>query len=90
MIAQYNSTEPTPAPRNLALAIGKRLRLQGMLVRDHFDLRERFVEDVAGWLASGELKYRETSVEGIEKGFEAFLGVLRGENAGKMIVTLDS
>ena len=89
-IAQYNSTEPTPAPRNLALAIGKRLRLQGMLVGDHFDLKEQFVEDVAGWLASGELKYNETAVEGIENGFDAFLGLLRGENAGKMIVTLDS
>ncbi|MFJ1746403.1 NADP-dependent oxidoreductase [Streptomyces sp. NPDC088116] len=89
-IAQYNSTEPTPAPRNLALAIGKRLRLQGMLVGDHFDLRAQFVEDVAGWLASGELKYNETLVEGIENGFDAFLGLLRGENAGKMIVTLDS
>ncbi|MFJ5223573.1 NADP-dependent oxidoreductase [Streptomyces sp. NPDC088400] len=88
-IAQYNSTEPPAGPRNLALAIGKRLRLQGMLVGDHFDLKEQFVEDVAGWLASGELKYNETSVKGIENGFDAFLGLLRGDNAGKMIVTLD-
>ncbi|MEU3652980.1 NADP-dependent oxidoreductase [Streptomyces sp. NPDC032161] len=88
MIAQYNATEPTPAPRNLALIIGKRLRIQGMLVRDHDELQPRFVEDVAGWLASGELKYRETVVEGIENGFDAFLGLLRGENTGKMIVSL--
>ncbi|MFF1417394.1 NADP-dependent oxidoreductase [Streptomyces sp. NPDC058280] len=89
MIAQYNSTEPSPAPRNLALVIGKRLRLQGMLVGDHFALQPQFVKDVAGWLASGELKYHETVVEGIENGFDAFLGVLRGENTGKMIVTLN-
>ena len=42
----------------------------------------------AGWLASGELKYRETVVEGIENDLEAFLGVLRGDNTGKMIVSL--
>nr|WSZ95855.1 NADP-dependent oxidoreductase [Streptomyces sp. NBC_00857] len=89
-IAQYNSTEPTTAPRNLALVIGKRLRLQGVIVTDHYDLKGQFIEDVAGWLASGELKYNETAVEGIENGFDAFLGLLRGENAGKMIVTLDS
>ncbi|MEU3183141.1 NADP-dependent oxidoreductase [Streptomyces sp. NPDC006923] len=89
MIAQYNSTEPTPAPRNLGLTVGKRLRLQGMLVRDHAALRPRFVKDVAGWLASGELKYHETVVDGIEKGFDAFLGLLRGENTGKMIVSLE-
>ncbi|MFI9624590.1 NADP-dependent oxidoreductase [Streptomyces sp. NPDC052042] len=88
MIAQYNATEPTPAPRNLALVIGKRLRIQGMLVRDHAELQPKFVEDVAGWLASGELKYRETLVEGIESGFDAFLGLMRGENTGKMIVSL--
>ncbi|MEV7868340.1 NADP-dependent oxidoreductase [Streptomyces sp. NPDC088124] len=88
MIAQYNSTEPTPAPRNLALVIGKRLRIQGMLVSDHLGLQPRFVKDVAGWLASGELKYNETVVEGIENGFDAFLGVLRGDNTGKMIVSL--
>lgn len=88
MIAQYNATEPTPAPRNLALIIGKRLRIQGMLVRDHDELQPRFVEEVAGWLASGELKYRETFVEGIENGFDAFLGLLHGENTGKMIVSL--
>ncbi|MFJ3085290.1 NADP-dependent oxidoreductase [Streptomyces sp. NPDC086838] len=88
MIAQYNATEPTPAPRNLALVIGKRLRLQGMLVGDHADLQQQFVQEVAGWLNSGELKYRETVVEGIENGADAFLGLLRGENTGKMIVSL--
>ncbi|WP_328581890.1 NADP-dependent oxidoreductase [Streptomyces sp. NBC_00370] len=88
MIAQYNSTEPTPAPRNLALVIGKRLRLEGMLVVDHFGLQPQFVKDVAGWLESGELKYHETVVQGIENGFDAFLGMLRGENTGKMVVGL--
>ncbi|WP_448334228.1 zinc-binding dehydrogenase, partial [Streptomyces sp. DSM 41534] len=48
MIAQYNATEPTPGPRNMALIIGKRLRLQGMLVGDHADLQPKFVEEVAG------------------------------------------
>lgn len=88
MIAQYNATEPTPAPRNLAQVIGKRLRLQGMLVSDHSDLRPRFVEEVSGWLRSGALKYHETVVEGVENGVDAFLGLLRGDNIGKMIVSL--
>ncbi|MFI6102792.1 NADP-dependent oxidoreductase [Streptomyces sp. NPDC051310] len=88
MIAGYNDTEPTPGPRNMAMVIGKRLRLQGMLVNDHAALRPQFVQDVAGWLASGELKYHETVVEGMENGVDAFLGMLRGENTGKMIVSL--
>ncbi|WP_267245714.1 NADP-dependent oxidoreductase [Streptomyces sp. PR69] len=87
-IAQYNDTAPAPGPRNLALVIGKRLRLQGVLVRDHAALQPRFVQDVSGWIRSGELKYAETVVQGIENGFDAFLGMLRGENTGKMIVSL--
>ncbi|MEV0258522.1 NADP-dependent oxidoreductase [Streptomyces sp. NPDC050732] len=88
MISSYNDKEPNPAPRNLALVIGKRLRLQGMLVQDHNDLQPQFVREVGGWIRSGELKYRETVVEGVENGVDAFLGMLRGENTGKMIVSL--
>ncbi|MGW1372968.1 NADP-dependent oxidoreductase [Streptomyces sp. NPDC002446] len=89
MISMYNATEPTPAPRNLALVIGKRLRLQGLMVRDHAAMQPQFVEEVSAWIRSGELKYNETKVAGIENGVEAFLGLLRGENTGKMIVSLD-
>ncbi|MER5969499.1 NADP-dependent oxidoreductase [Streptomyces sp. NPDC002055] len=88
MIAQYNATEPTPAPRNLAMVIGKRLRLQGMLVSDHQALQPQFVQEVSAWIRSGELQYRETVVEGIDNAFDAFLGMLRGDNTGKMIVAL--
>ncbi|NLU69244.1 NADP-dependent oxidoreductase [Streptomyces sp. HNM0574] len=90
MISQYNATEPPAAPRNLALVIGKRLRIQGMLVMDHADLKQQFFEEVSAWIRSGELKYRETVVNGIENGVDAFLGMLKGENTGKMIVSLDA
>jgi NADPH-dependent curcumin reductase CurA len=88
MISQYNATEPTPAPRNLAQLIGKRLRIQGFLVGDHEALRPQFTEEVAGWLRSGDIRYDETVVEGLEHGVDAFLGMLRGENTGKMVVSL--
>ena len=34
----------------------------------------------------GRLTHRETIVEGIENAPRAFLGLLRGENIGKMLV----
>ncbi|WP_446210633.1 NADP-dependent oxidoreductase [Micromonospora sp. IBSANI012] len=86
MIAQYNDTEPPAAPRNLAMVIGKRLTLRGFLVSDHGNLREQFVRDVSGWLRDGKLSYDETVVDGIENAPAAFLGLLRGENLGKMLV----
>ncbi|MEX2981703.1 NADP-dependent oxidoreductase [Streptomyces sp. C36] len=87
LISQYNATEPVPGPNNFALVLGKRLRIQGMIVNDHEALRPRFVEEVGGWLRSGELKYRETVVHGVDNAVDAFLGLLRGENTGKMIVS---
>ncbi|MCZ7431076.1 NADP-dependent oxidoreductase [Streptomyces sp. WMMC1477] len=87
-IAQYNDAEPAPGPRNLVQVIGKRLRITGMLVSDHDELMPRFAEETAGWIASGQLKYHETATEGIETAVDAFLGMLRGRNTGKMIVRL--
>ncbi|MDT0434993.1 NADP-dependent oxidoreductase [Streptomyces sp. NPDC005840] len=88
MISVYNNTEPAPGPKNLARLIQTRGRIEGFLVGDHYDLQPQFVSEVGPWVASGELKYRETVVEGIGNTLDAFLGVLRGENTGKMIVQL--
>ncbi|WP_432747030.1 NADP-dependent oxidoreductase [Streptomyces sp. JH002] len=88
MISLYNATEPPAAPRNLSQVVGKRLRIEGMLVGDHQGLRERFVEQAGAWVRSGELKYEETVVDGVEHTLDAFLGMLRGENTGKMLVRL--
>ena len=88
MISQYNDAEPPSAPRNLVVAINKRLRLEGMLARDHADLRDQFVEQVSGWIRAGTLKYRETILDGIERVPDAFIDMLRGNNTGKMLVRL--
>jgi hypothetical protein len=86
-IAQYNNTEPPAAPRNLAQVIAKRLTLRGLLVGDHKALQQQFVTEVGAWIASGELKYSETVVEGgVRQAPSAFLGMLRGDNTGKMLV----
>jgi NADPH-dependent curcumin reductase CurA len=86
MISQYNATEPTPAPRNLASVIAKRFTIRGMLVADHFDSQPKFVAEVAPLVASGELKYSETIVDGIRNAPQAFLDLLGGANTGKMLI----
>ncbi|GAA2825842.1 NADP-dependent oxidoreductase [Kitasatospora sp. CM 4170] len=87
-IAQYNDTSAPAAPRNLAMAIGKRLRLEGMLVGDHGALQPQFVAEVGGWLREGRLRNEETVVDGFENTAQAFLDLLRGANTGKMVVRL--
>jgi NADPH-dependent curcumin reductase CurA len=86
MISMYNSTEPVPAPRNLAQVVGKRLRLQGFLVSDHGHLQGQFLQEVGPMLADGRLTAQETVVEGIDRMPDAFLGLLSGGNTGKMVV----
>jgi NADPH-dependent curcumin reductase CurA len=88
MISQYNAKEPVPGPRNLVRLLQTRSRMEGMLVGDHYDLQPQFVQEVGAWIREGRLHYRETVVDGIEHNLDAFLGLLRGENTGKMLVRL--
>ena len=88
MISVYNDTEPTPGPRNLARLIQTRGRIAGFLVGDHYDLAREYAGLAAQWLADGRLQSRETFADGIDGAVDAFLGVLRGENTGKMVVRL--
>lgn len=88
MISQYNLTTPAPGPRNLVLAVGRRLTLQGFIVSDHWDRRPQFYADMGAWIAAGQIKWRETVVEGIENAPQAFIGLFKGENFGKMLVRI--
>jgi NADPH-dependent curcumin reductase CurA len=85
-ISRYNDAEPSPGPRNMFMVVTKRLRIEGFIISDHFDRFREFVGEAAEWVRDGRLRYRETIVEGIENAPKAFLGLLRGENIGKMLV----
>jgi NADPH-dependent curcumin reductase CurA len=87
-ISLYNATEPPPGPRSIPQVVRKRLTLRGFIITDHMQLMGDFARDVGGWLREGKIDYRETVVEGIERAPEAFIGLLRGENLGKMLVHL--
>jgi len=85
-ISQYNADEPAPGPRNLALMIGNRLTLRGFIVGDHADRRPAFLAEVGGWLAEGRIRLADTVIAGVENAPAAFIGLMRGENTGKMLV----
>ena len=87
-ISVYNATSPPDGIRNLPLSVSRRLTLRGFIVTDHAKRFPDFVREVGGWLREGRIKYRETVVEGIENAPDAFIGLLRGENLGKMVVKL--
>ncbi len=88
MISTYNSTEPVPAPRNLFKIIGKRVRMEGMLVSDFLDQHYAFLNDMSGWINSNALVWEETVTVGLENAPEAFIGLFKGDNLGKSLVRI--
>ena len=56
---------------------------------DFSEQEEETLEVLVGWIREGKLKYREDFVDGLDQAPEAFIGLLQGNNFGKLIVRLD-
>jgi NADPH-dependent curcumin reductase len=87
LIAEYNATAPYGYTM-LRSVLVNRIKMQGMIV---FDWKERYgdaVEGLAGYLAQGKLKYRESVVDGIDNAPKGFIALLKGANFGKQLVRL--
>ena len=41
------------------------------------------------WLSTGQIKYREHLVDGLESASNAFIGMLDGQNFGKLVVRVN-
>jgi len=87
-IADYNAEAPVPGPRNLMMTVSKRLTLRGFIVTDHGDAASEFYRRAGAWVADGSLQWRETVLDGLDHAVDAFLGLHRGDNTGKMLVRL--
>ena len=87
-IADYNADAPVPGPRNMMMIVSKRLTLRGFIVTDHADAASEFYGRAGAWVADGSLKWQETVVDGLDHAVDAFLGLHRGDNTGKMLVRL--
>jgi NADPH-dependent curcumin reductase CurA len=88
LIAWYNATElppgPDRVPQLLRQTLTKRLTLRGFIVSD-FE-RGDFLAEVGEWIRAGQLHYRADVREGLENAPQAFIGLLEGENFGKLLV----
>jgi NADPH-dependent curcumin reductase CurA len=87
MARQGGDGAPTGV-RNLLLAIGKQLTIRGFTVSAY---AHRFAENAAqlsAWARAGELRHAETEIHGLDRAPAAFLGLLRGEHTGRVVVTL--
>ena len=87
MIEGYNEAQPT-CLKFIMRIIAMRIRLQGFIYTDYMGKMGDFYREMGGWLATGQVKSRDTVVEGLDKTLEAFLGLFSGANTGKMLVRL--
>jgi NADPH-dependent curcumin reductase CurA len=88
-ISSYNASAPPAGPRNLHVAIQRRLRLEGFIVSDHTARLGEFLREVAPLVAQSAIKAPVTFVDGIENAPHAFMSILRpNASVGKVLVRL--
>jgi NADPH-dependent curcumin reductase len=90
LIAWYN-LEKLPAgvdrtPALLSAVLRRRIRIQGFIIFDHYDRYPAFTKDMREWLRTGSVRYREEVIEGLENAPRGLMGLLEGENFGKLVV----
>jgi len=85
-ISQYNTAEP--GPRWMGTFVGKRTTARGFIVWDFNARYAPALRQMGEWVRSGRIKYKQDIVEGIENAPRAFIGLLRGDNFGKLQVKL--
>jgi NADPH-dependent curcumin reductase CurA len=91
LVSTYNATELLqPAPNRLPLmmraVLTKRLTLRGFIVSDFFAKQPEFLREATTWLKEGRITYCEDIVDGLENAPGALIGLLKGENFGKVVV----
>jgi NADPH-dependent curcumin reductase CurA len=87
-ISEYQDTTPRPGPDKMFTIIQRRLEIKGFIISDHMQSMGEFVREVGGWIKEGKIRYRETVVEGLDNAPKAFMGLLKGENFGKLVVKI--
>lgn len=94
LVSQYNATELPSGPDRMGMLMGtlltKRIKMQGFIIFDDYAHRyDEFAQDMTQWLKDGKVSYREQMIDGLEKAPEAFIGMLDGENFGKLVVKVN-
>jgi len=84
-ISQYNEAK-MKGPSNYMSLLVNRAMMKGMVVFDYASRYGEAAREMAGWMATGQLKTREDVVEGLETFPETLLKLFKGENTGKLVL----
>lgn len=85
-ISQYNNKEAVKGPANYLALLVNRARMEGFVVMDHAAKFAAAGQEMAGWMAQGQLKSKEDIVDGLETFPETLAKLFSGENFGKLVL----
>ncbi|CAH7381502.1 NADP-dependent oxidoreductase [Vibrio chagasii] len=91
LISQYNATSLPEGPDRMSSLMGtllvKRIKMQGFIIFDDYAHRyNEFATQMTEWLSQGKMHYREHLIEGLGEAPQAFMGLLEGQNFGKLVI----
>jgi NADPH-dependent curcumin reductase CurA len=86
-IASYDTGTPDTRVAGIpGRLVNSRLRMEGFLARDFKATWASARQDIAAWLAAGEVRSVIEVVDGLDRTPEALIGLLNGDNVGKRVI----
>ncbi len=89
-ISRYNESGPIAGPVNYFNLIYKRANMEGFIVMDYAGRFREATEALVQHMDSGELRHRETILQGFEQLPQALMNLFSGANIGKQLVAVQA
>ena len=95
LVSRYNATKLPDGPDRLSVLMGtilvKRITMKGFIIFEDYGHRyNEFTKAMSDMLETGKIHYREQVVNGLESAPDSFIGMLEGENFGKLVVKVNN
>jgi len=95
LVSQYNKTKLPDGPDRLSLLMGtilvKRIKVQGFIIFDDYGHRyDEFAREMTEMLGAGKIHFLEQIVEGLKNAPKEFMGMLEGQNFGKLVIKVNN
>ncbi|GJM04406.1 MAG: NADP-dependent oxidoreductase [marine bacterium B5-7] len=86
LMSQYNVTGEVHGPKNYAMVLMQRLKIQGFIILDYMDRYPEAIGALTQWMSEGKVKVRQDVVDGLENALDTVKKLYTGANTGKLIV----
>ena len=95
LVSRYNATKLPDGPDRISVLMGtiliKRITVKGFIIFDDYGHRyDEFAKAMSEMMGTGKIHYREQVVDGLERAPEAFIGMLEGQNFGKLVIKVSN